>query len=49
MEMSKQSYGECMSMPFKRFQEYMEWKAKLEDEKQKKINEEMSKHGKSFK
>ncbi len=36
-------------MPFKRFQDYMTWKVKLEEEKQKKINEEMNKHGKSFK
>jgi len=49
MEMSKQSYTECILMPFKRFQDYMTWKVKLEEEKQKKINEEMNKHGKSFK
>ena len=49
MEMSKQSYVECMSMPLKRFQDYMVWKTKLEEEKQKRINEEMGKHGKSFK
>ena len=49
MEMSRQSYGECLLMPFKRFQDYMVWKSKLEDEKQKKINEEINKHGKSFK
>jgi hypothetical protein len=49
MEMSKQSYTECILMPLKRFQDYMDWKVKLEEEKQKKINEEMNKHGKSFK
>jgi len=49
MEMSKQSYVECMLMPFKRFQDYMIWKGKLEDEKQKRINEEVGKHGKSIK
>ena len=48
MEMSKQSYAECMMMPFKRLQDYMVWKAKLEDHKHKKLNEEISKHGKSF-
>jgi len=48
MEMSRQSYDECLSMPFKRFQDYMVWKARLEDEKQKRINEELGKHGKSF-
>ena len=35
MEMSKQSYDECMSMPLNRFQDYMKWKSKLEEEKQK--------------
>lgn len=49
MEMSKQSYDECMSMPLNRFQDYMKWKSKLEEEKQKRINEEMNKHDKSFK
>jgi hypothetical protein len=48
MEMSKQSYTECIMMPVKRFQDYMIWKTKLEEEKQKRIDEEMSKHGKPF-
>jgi hypothetical protein len=48
MEMSKQSYVECILMPYKRFQDYMIWKSKLEEEKQKKLNEELGKHGKSF-
>ena len=43
MEMSKQSYKEVLLMPFKRFQDYMTWKAKLEEEKQKRIEEEISK------
>jgi hypothetical protein len=43
MEMSGQSYTECMLMPYKRFQDYMKWKSKLEDEKQKKIQEEIKK------
>ena len=46
--MSKQSYVECLLMPFKRFQDYMTWKTKLEEEKQKRIDEEIGKHGKSF-
>jgi len=49
MEMSKQSYVECLSMPYKRFQDYMRWKNKLEEEKQKRMHEEINKHGKSFK
>ena len=46
--MSKQSYVECLSMPYKRFQDYMMWKSKLEEEKEKKLNEELGRHGKSF-
>lgn len=47
MEFSKQSYVECMLMPYKRLQDYMLWKSKLEDEKQKNIKEEMGRYGKS--
>ena len=46
MEMSGQSYTECISMPFKRFQDYMLWKSRLEEEKIKKINEETRHYGK---
>jgi len=48
MEMSHQSYSECMLMPFKRFQDYLIWKSRLEEEKQKRINEEIKVNGKSF-
>jgi len=41
MEMSKQSYIEICMMPFKRFQDYMKWKARFEEEKQKRIEEEI--------
>jgi hypothetical protein len=41
MEMSKQSYIEIGAMPFKRFQDYMKWKSRLEEEKQKRIEEEI--------
>ena len=41
MEMSKQSYIEVCMMPYKRFQDYMTWKARLEEEKQKRIEEEI--------
>ena len=43
MEMSKQSYGDVISMPVKRFQDYMKWKSDLEDEKQKMLVEGISK------
>jgi len=48
MELSRQSYVECMLMPFKKLQDYMKWKTKLEEEKQKNITEEFNRHGKSF-
>jgi hypothetical protein len=43
MEMSKQSYNETLSMPVKRFYNYLKWKSDLEEEKQKMILEEVSK------
>lgn len=43
MEMSKQSYMETMSMPVKKFYNYLKWKSDLEDEKQKMILEEVTK------
>lgn len=39
MEMSKQSYFEATLMPVKRFNDYLRWKVKLEEEKQKTIEE----------
>jgi hypothetical protein len=48
MELSGQSYVECIMMPFKRFQDYMTWKVKLEEEKRKKMKEDMGKYGKSI-
>lgn len=38
--MSKQSYFAVMSMPIKRFYDYLKWKSDLEEEKQKIMNEE---------
>lgn len=35
MEMSGQAYNEVVSMPFKRFHNYLKWKSDLEDEKNK--------------
>jgi len=43
MEMSKQSYNETLSMPVKRFYNYLKWKSDLEEEKQKMILEEVGK------
>ena len=45
MEMSKQSYIEVMFMPVKRFQDYLKWKTQLEEEKQKRFEEESKKYG----
>jgi len=45
MEMSKQSYIDIQLMPVKRFQDYLKWKTQLEEEKQKKFEEESKKHG----
>ena len=43
MEMSKQAYTEVMTMPVKRFQDYMKWKTDLEEEKQKMLLEGVGK------
>ena len=49
MELSKQSYVDVVNMPLKKFYDYMRWKTKLEEEKQKRIDEETKKQsGKSF-
>jgi len=44
MEMSGQSYTDVLLMPTKRFQDYLVWKTKLEEEKQKRFAEESKKH-----
>ena len=43
MEMTKQSYIDIMSMPIKRFNDFIKWKAKLEEDKQKAMDDELSK------
>ncbi len=43
MELSKQSYLEIIEMPVKRLHDYLKWKDKLEEEKQKIMEEEASK------
>ena len=45
MEMSKQSYIETVMMPVQRFQDYLKWKTQLEEEKQKRYEEEAKKYG----
>ena len=49
MELSKQSYVDTVQMPVQNFYGYLKWKSKLEEEKQKRIEEETKKQsGKSF-
>ena len=43
MELSKQAYIEVCLMPVKKFYDYLKWKTKLEEEKQKKMSESMDK------
>ena len=45
MEMSGQSYMDATLMPVKRFQDYLKWKSQLEEEKQKRFEEESKKYG----
>ena len=45
MEMSKQSWVDIVEMPVQRLYGYMKWKDKLEEEKQKLMEEEASKAG----
>jgi len=49
MELSRQSYDQVANMPVKKFYDYMKWKTDLEEDKQKRIEEETKKQsGKSF-
>jgi hypothetical protein len=43
MELSRQSYKDTMTMPVKRFYNYLKWKTDLEEEKRKMILEEVTK------
>jgi len=43
MELSHQAYVQVMAMPVKKFYDYLKWKAELEEEKQKQIEEESQK------
>ena len=40
MEMGKQPYLHIISMPVKRLKDYLIWKSKLEDEKEKMMESE---------
>jgi len=37
MELAKQSYSDTMQMPVNRFYNFLEWKLKLQEDKQKNI------------
>lgn len=43
MERSKQSYLEVTMMPVKKLDNYLKWKARLEEEKEKMMKEELDK------
>jgi len=43
MERSKQSYAEVMLMPVKKLENYLRWKVRLEDEKEKALEETLNK------
>jgi hypothetical protein len=45
MEMCKVAYSDILIMPVLRFYNLIKWKARLEEEKQKLINENMKKKG----
>jgi len=42
MELTKQQYTSIMLMPITRFQHFLKWKAKLEEEKHKAMDEELA-------
>ena len=49
MELSGQPFDNVVEMPLQKFYGYMKWKTDLEEEKQRRIDEESKKHsGKSF-
>ena len=43
MELSKQSYPDTIDMPVNRFQNYLKWKIKLDEDKKKALDEELTK------
>jgi len=43
MELSKQPYTDTIEMPINRFQNYLRWKIKLDEDKKKALDEELIK------
>ena len=43
MELAKQSYPDTLKMPVNRFQTYLKWKIKLEEDKSKSLDEQLAK------
>jgi len=43
MELSKQGYPDTIDMPVNRFQNYLKWKIKLDEDKKKALDEEVTK------
>ena len=42
MEMAKQSYPDTLVMPVSRFQSYLKWKIKLEEDKSKSLDDQLA-------
>jgi hypothetical protein len=42
MELSKQSYPDVTNMPVTRFHNYLKWKIKLDEDKKKMLDEELT-------
>jgi len=47
IELTKSPYSDIMYMPINRFYDFLKWKAKLEEEKQKQMEEEFKSVGKA--
>jgi len=43
MELTKQNYESIMVMPIKRFNDFLKWKLKLEEDKENLMKEELAK------
>jgi hypothetical protein len=43
MELAKQAYPDTVVMPVTRFQNYLKWKIKLEEDKSKSLDEQLLK------
>lgn len=47
IELTRSPYGDIMLMPINRFYDFLKWKSKLEEEKQKQMEEEFKNVGKA--